>query len=110
MRITEKRALLLREWLLAVHGNNQDYYYSTLFMGIPDGDDYETVKGDLEIGFYDDNIDGMVEIYTHRRRIYNSDGWYVEGVVYNNESDAVTAIESYMGIRLPSKIYKRTAL
>lgn len=68
LTIAVKRAQLLREWLYALHGNNERYYYSTLALGIPDGDDYETVLSDLQDGFYDDDIDDILHMYRNRRK------------------------------------------
>lgn len=111
MKNTEKRSCLLREWLLSVHGNNENYYYSTLFTGIPDGDDYETVVDDLQEGFYDDVLDEMLEMYRQKRELYGNDGWYVNDCVIYEYITALENIEKSMSINIPQKIYKhRTAL
>ena len=37
MTITEKRAKLFKEWILATMANDERYYLRTLALGIPDG-------------------------------------------------------------------------
>lgn len=87
--IAVKRAELLKEWVLAQFGNNENYYYSTLYTGIPDGDTLETVIGDLQDGFY-------------VRERYEKDGYYYNEQLYGNAESLLAAI----GVKLPEKITK----
>jgi hypothetical protein len=102
MTITQKRATLYREWLLATLGNDEDYYHSTLMCGIPDGDDEETVMTDLKDGFYDDDIDDTIEVYTRAKKRYAKGGYYVNRKLFNNEDEALQAA----GYAIPERIYK----
>jgi hypothetical protein len=103
MTITQKRATLYREWLLATLGNHENYYYSTIVYGIPDGDDQETVLDDLKQGFYDDDIDDTIEVYTRAKKKYAKHGYYVNRKTYTNEDEALQAA----GYEIPERIYKR---
>lgn len=102
--IAVKRAELLKEWLLAVHGNNESYYSATLWTGIPDGDDFDTVMEDLQSGFYDDDIDNMLAMYKRVRQKYEKDGFYHNGNVFHNGVDCLDAA----GYDLPDKIMKKS--
>lgn len=101
-QITNKRAELLREWLLACNANNESYYDFTLLECIPDGDTLDDVLFDLQDGFYDDELENMIRIYKMAKRRYSKDGWYVCGTLYMDENKAVSA----MNISIPEKIYK----
>ena len=100
--IAVKRAELLKEWVLAQFGNNENYYYSTLLTGIPDGDTSETVIEDLQDGFYDDDIDDVLDMYRRVRERYGKDGYYYRGRLYDNAESLFAAI----GVKLPEKITK----
>lgn len=100
--ITVKRAELLKEWVLAQFGNNENYYYSTLYTGIPDGDTSETVIEDLQDGFYDDDMDDRLDMYCRVRERYEKDGYYYRGRLYDNAESLLAAI----GVKLPEKITK----
>lgn len=105
MTITEKRAELYKEWRLAVYGNDEYYYNSTLTMGIPDGDTLETVLEDLQEGFYDDDIMDTINLYKWAKKRYESAGWYIGEIVYMSEAQALVEIEHAEG-KLPARIYK----
>ena len=100
--IAVKRAELFREWVLATLANNEDYYMSTLSLGIPDGDSEDVVKEDLECGFYDDDIDDMLEVYSIAKSRYGKAGYYVNGKLYYDETDALTAY----GHKIPEALFK----
>lgn len=105
MRITEKRATVWNEWLLARLGNNENYYYSTLYTGIPDGDDNSTVMEDLQESFYDDDLDDMIEMYQRIRKKYEKDGFYFDKKVHTLE-ETIDYIKS-LGL-WKEKIYKKS--
>ena len=100
--ITVKRAELLREWILAQYGNNENYYYSTLYTGIPDGDTIETVVEDLQTGFYDDDIDDRLDMYRRVRKRYEKDGYYLNGNLYETSEQLFDCL----GIVIPDRILK----
>ena len=100
--ITAKRAELFREWVLATLANNEEYYFSTLSLGIPDGEDEDMVMDDLMSGFYDDDIDDTLDVYSIAKSRYGKDGYYVNGKLYDNETDALTAY----GHKIPEHIFK----
>ena len=100
--IAVNRAELFREWVLATLANNEEYYFSTLSLGIPDGEDEDMVMADLMRGFYDDDIDEMLEVYSIAKSLYGKDGYYVHGKLYYDETDALTAY----GRTIPKRIYK----
>ena len=75
--IAVKRAELFREWVLATLANNEEYYFSTLSLGIPDGESEDMVMDDLMSGFYDDDIDDTLEVYSRAKSRYSKDGYYV---------------------------------
>ena len=100
--ITAKRAELFREWVLATLANNEEYYMSTLSLGIPDGEDEDMVMDDLMSGFYDEDIDEMLEVYSIAKSRYGKDGYYVNGKLYDNETDALKAY----GHKIPEHIFK----
>ena len=100
--IAVKRAELFREWVLATLANNEEYYFSTLSLGIPDGEDEDMVMDDLMSGFYDDDIDDTLEVYSRSKSRYGKDGYYVNDKLYYNEADALTAY----GRTIPERIYK----
>lgn len=101
--ITQKRATLFREWLLATLANDEGYYFHTLYTGIPDGDSMETVLYDLEDGLYDDDIDETIALYLEAKSLYGNSGYYVRGKLFNDENSALAAA----GYLSPLKIYKR---
>ena len=100
--IAVKRAELFREWVLATLANNEEYYFSTLSLGIPDGDSEDVVMEDLMSGFYDDDIDDTLEVYSRAKSRYGRAGYYVNCKLYYNETDALTAY----GCSIPKRIYK----
>ena len=100
--IAVKRAELFREWVLATLANNEEYYFSTLSLGIPDGEDEDMVMDDLMSGFYDDDIDEMLEVYSRAKSRYGKAGYYVNGKLYDNETDALRAY----GCSIPERIHK----
>ena len=100
--IAVKRAELFREWVLATLANNEEYYFSTLSLGIPDGEDEDMVMDDLMSGFYDDDIDDTLEVYSRAKARYGKDGYYVNGNLYDNETDALKAY----GCSIPERIHK----
>ena len=100
--IAVKRAELLKEWVLAQFGNNENYYYSTLLTGIPDGDTLETVIEDLQDGFYDDDIDDTLDMYRRVRERYEKDGYYYCERLYDNAESLLAAI----GIKSLERINK----
>ena len=100
--IAVKRAELFREWVLATLANNEEYYFSTLSLGIPDGDSEDVVFEDLMFGEYDDDIDDALEVYSRAKSRYGKDGYYVNGKLYDNETDALTAY----GHTIPERIHK----
>ena len=100
--IAVKRAELFREWVLATLANNEEYYFSTLSLGIPDGEDEDMVMDDLMSGFYDDDIDDALEVYSRAKARYGKDGYYVNNKLYDNETDALTAY----GRTIPERIHK----
>lgn len=100
--IAVKRAELLKEWVLAIFGNNQNYYHSTLYEGIPDCDTSETVIEDLQDGFYDDDMDDVLDMYRRVRERYGKDGYYYRGRLYKKPESLLSAI----GVKLPDKIVK----
>lgn len=100
--IAVKRAELLKEWVIAQFGNNENYYYSTLLTGVPDGDASETVIEDLQDGFYDDDIDDVLDMYRRVRERYEKDGYYYHGRLYKKPESLLSAI----GVQLPDRITK----
>ena len=100
--ITAKRAELFREWVLATLANNEEYYFSTLSLGIPDGEDEDMVMDDLMSGFYDEDIDDTLEVYSRAKSRYGSAGYYVNGKLYYDETDALKAY----GHKIPEHIFK----
>lgn len=102
--IKQKREKLFREWVLALYGNNEEYYYSTLGCGIPDGDSVEDVCNDLLDGFYDEDIDFTLFVYETAKESYARDGYYVRGNVYK-EDDAWHIISSMLKEKHP-EVYK----
>ena len=101
--IANKRSQLLKEWILSVLANNEDYYFSTIYTGIPDGDSYETVLEDLKDGFYDDDIDEMLEMYSMVRSKYKLYGWIVNETLVLDENTAL----KMAGYAIPEKIYMK---
>ena len=83
--VGEKRAALYNEWKLAMLGNHEGYYMATIVLGIPDGDDDDTVTEDLKDGFYDDDIMDTIKVYRRVRNAYGKEGWYIEGRVLEFE-------------------------
>ena len=100
--IAVKRAELFREWVLATLANNEMYYVSTLSLGIPDGEDEDMVMDDLMSGFYDEDIADTLEVYSRAQSRYGKEGYYVNGKLYDSETDALTAY----GRTIPKRIYK----
>lgn len=100
--IAVKRSELLREWILAQYGNNENYYYSTLSTGIADGETMESVLNDLQDGFYDDDINETLDMYSMARKRYGKDGYYFNGVLYETPEQ----LFSCLGIVIPDRILK----
>ena len=100
--IAVKRAELFREWVLATLANNEEYYFSTLSLGIPDGESEDMVMDDLMSGFYDDDIDDALEVYSRAKSQYGKAGYYANNKLYDNETDALTAY----GCTIPERIHK----
>ncbi len=107
--ITQKRATLFREWLLATLGNDERYYCCTLFEGIPDGDGIETVLDDLSDGFYDDYLDEMIDLYLRAKKRYAESGWYANGQLIFDEAEALVQGLKGTGYEPPERIYKNRA-
>ena len=104
--ITVKRAELYKLYLIALHGNHEGMYYSTLSSGIPDGMTCEQVKDEIQRGCYDDDIDEMLKLYDAAISKYASYGFYVVfRLVYSREK--VLDILKECGRNIPDKIYKR---
>lgn len=102
--IAVKRAELFFEWLGCKFSNDKDYYLRSLSLGIPDGEDEQSVMEDLQDGFYDDDIDEMLSLYQRLRRKYNSAGYYYNGKLYHSVSYCIHAA----GIVVPEKIFKKS--
>lgn len=84
--IAEKRAQLYKEWILATLGNDENYYFSTLYTGIPDGGSEEEVLEAVTEGAYDYDLDNMLAMYNRVKNHYKKSGWYIgEEVVYDEE-------------------------
>ena len=79
MTITEKRAKLYREWLLATMANDERYYLRTLALGIPDGTTKEEAFYDIQHGDYDEDIDNMNGLYEESRVRYGGAGYIIDG-------------------------------
>lgn len=101
MTIPQKRAAVYREWILSKLGNDERYYMATLYTGIPDGDDQETTLADLADGFYDDDLDDMIDLYLSSKKAYGESGYYVNKQVIFNEDEALSAA----GYSIPDRIY-----
>ena len=108
--ITQKRATLFREWLLATLGNDERYYCCTLVEGIPDGDDIETVLDDLADGFYDEYLDEMIDLYLRAKKRYAESGWYVNEQLILDEEEALVQGLKGTGYELPVRIYKKRSV
>lgn len=100
--IGTKRAELFREWICAVFSNNGAWYYGTLSLGVPDGDDVETVLEDLQDGIYDEDIDATLGMYRNLHKRYEKDGYYYKENLYAS-FDTILEI---VGLKLPVKILK----
>lgn len=100
--IAEKRAALLKEWVLARYGNNEAYYECTLYTGVPDGDTMEMVVDDLQDGWYDEEIDEMLAMYERASKRYGADGYYFNGIVIMDSEEFLRAA----GYKLPDRIKK----
>lgn len=95
MKLTQKRGLLCREWLLATLACNECYYRTTIRNGIPDGNSIDTVVKDLAAGKYDDCIDGMLAIYECAKQSYGKDGYHIRrnGKITHDENEAIRESE-----------------
>lgn len=89
----EKRSTLYNEWKLAMLGNHEGYYMATIVLGIPDGDDDDTVTYDLKDGFYDDDIMDTIKVYRRARKRYDCYGYYADKKVLCFE-DAVQYLKT----------------
>ena len=103
MTIPQKRASVYREWILSKLGNDERYYMSTLYTGIPDGDDLETALADLADGLYDDDLDDMIDLYRSAKKAYGKSGYYVKKQLIFNEDEALSAA----GYSIPDRIYMK---
>lgn len=103
MTVTMKRALLLKEYELALYANDGFYYDFTLMYGIPDGEDFRSVLVDLENGDYDDDIDDMLDLYKRAREYYGKAGYYIDGKLIYDVQLALNA----MPFEFPERIYKK---
>lgn len=104
--IAVKRAELYKLYLIALHGNYKMMYYSTLSDGIPGGMTCEQVKGEIQRGDYDDDIDEMIELYDKVISRWAGYGFYVDfRLVYSR--DKLLDILKEIGLTIPDKIYKR---
>ena len=79
MRITEKRAKLFKEWMLATMANDERYYLRTLAIGIPDGTTAEDAFYDIQHGEYDEDINEMIGLYEESRVRYGGAGYIIDG-------------------------------
>ena len=102
--IADKRAQLYREWFLATLSNDENYYFSTLALGVPDGDTEQDLLWDLEGGWYDKDIDDTINVYLNAKKCYGEGGYFVNGEVIMDEDMALYEA-GYDD--LPKKIYKR---
>lgn len=107
--ICNKRADILKEWLLALYANNESYYWATVTSGVPDGTDLEELLEDLMVGEYDYCIDDTLKMFKNVREKYAHFGWYFQDehkTIFDIEK-AVRNIESKIG-ELPTKIYRKS--
>ena len=102
--IADKRAQLYREWFLATLSNDENYYFGTLALGVPDGDTEQDLLWDLEGGWYDKDIDDTINVYLNAKKCYGEGGYFVNGEVIMDEDMALYEA-GYND--LPKKIYKR---
>ena len=95
MKLTQKRGLLCREWILSTLACNECYYRDTIQNGIPDGNSIDTVVKDLADGKYDDCINGMLLIYKRAKQSYGEDGYRIQrnGKVTYDENEAIRETE-----------------
>ena len=105
--IADKRAQLYREWFLATLSNDENYYFSTLALGVPDGDTEQDLLWDLEGGWYDKDIDDTINVYLNAKKRYGKGGYFVNGKVIMDE---YIALYEAGYDDLPKKIYKRHAI
>lgn len=98
-----KRAVLFNLWRIAIHVNDESLYYSTLGIGVPDGETPEGLMQDLKYGLYDDDLDGIIELYKNVITIAeeSGSGFYVRGSKVST-AEEVIEIED---IELINKIY-----
>ena len=102
--IADKRAQLYREWFLATLSNDENYYFSTLALGVPDGDTEQDLLWDLEGGWYDNDIDDTINVYLEAKKHYGEGGYYVRDMVIMDENTALYEA----GYRdFPQRIYKK---
>lgn len=102
--IATKRADVVRAWVLACYGNDERYYTSTLWTGIPDGENLASVLKDMRTGEYDEYLDGMIDLYTWARSHYGKYGYYYHGTLYTLEEE--DKLLEALGVVLPEKILK----
>lgn len=102
MPITEKRAKLYREWLLATMANDERYYLMTLSLGIPDGMCREDVFDEIKDGKYDDCLNEILGVYEEARVRYGANGYIIDGAL------SFPGDEQYKRLMyiLPGRIYK----
>lgn len=101
-----KRAKLMRAWVKAQYGNNEEYYFYTLSEGVPDGTDLPTLLEDLQAGEYDAYIDETLAVYDYAEKKYAKDGYYYKGQVYQNPEVLFDLLE----IHIPNTITKCTKI
>lgn len=102
MTITEKRAKLFKEWILATIANDESYYLRTLALGIPDGTSKGEAFYDIQHGDYDEDIDDMNGLYEESRALYGKSGYIIDGHLSFKDDDNYKRL---MRI-LPERIYK----
>lgn len=102
MTITEKRAKLYREWLLATMANDERYYLITLALGIPDGTTKFDAFYDIQHGDYDEDIDDLIGLYEESSVRYGGAGYIIDGHL------SFPGDENYKRLMhmLPERIYK----
>lgn len=102
MRITEKRALLFKDYICCLYANNENAYYNTLLEGIPDGQTLREVYEDIQAGEYDWDIDYMINcIYENEISKYIKDGFSINKKVVRTRK----ALFRLIDFDIPDRIY-----
>lgn len=105
MTITEKRALLWKYYLLVRHLNNEEGYYRTLIIGIPDNS-IENVYDEIIHGDYDIELNELIQYYDAIITSYSPDGYYVHGIGKTYCKQKVLHALEEAGLEIPDKIRK----